>query len=522
MHRSRLRSPKLLSLISGLLLMAWLTILGVGSSLMTSAQATDTEAPSYVENVKATPGDGAIELTWDAATDNVGVTGYKIYLGTSSVEEAGDEYNLEAIEVENVLEYTVEDLENETMYYFAVTAMDAAGNESVEYSYEVSATPVSSGEEDDENPVVVSAKANDCDAVEVIFSEAVTYSEENPEEAFTIENLDTAAYLEVVQVSISEDNEKAVVLKTETMEEGAQYLLTVGIDVQDKQGNAIVSGTSDTAVFSGVVCATEETPSEEEEPVDTQAPELEEVTVVSATTLELKFDEEVVLPEIDEDDEGNYGGEAEDPALELFKITTTTDVTLEVKAVEYKETDVTDGEGNPVLDRTVLVLTTAEQVGEIEYLVTVTGLEDEAGNATEGDFKSSASYTTPPFEVPDTIAPEDVTNLVAQVVDMMVNLSWTASLNSAGDLIDQNLYVSTDGGTSYGDKSSLGKDNTKYTFEGGVEGGAYTFKVTTVDDNGNESAGTVVTATLPTTGAGIGALALASLLGGNFLSRRKK
>ena len=127
----------------------------------------------------------------------------------------------------------------------------------------------------------------------------------------------------------------------------------------------------------------------------------------------------------------------------------------------------------------------------------------------------------PPVETPDTIAPEDVTNLVADVVDMLVNLDWKASLNSAGDLVSQMLYVKTSDGT-YDQGQKLEDSAIDYTYKGGVEGQTYTFKVTTVDDSGNESEGTVVTATLPTTGAGIGLLALASILGGGLIGRNKK
>ncbi|MDP2624555.1 MAG: hypothetical protein Q8P27_00025, partial [Candidatus Peregrinibacteria bacterium] len=75
---------------------------------------------------------------------------------------------------------------------------------------------------------------------------------------------------------------------------------------------------------------------------------------------------------------------------------------------------------------------------------------------------------------------------------------------------------------TYEEVESLG-DVTSYTYGGGVEGTTYTFKVTTVDENGNESEGTITTAALPVTGAGIGLLAAASLLGGRaIMSRRRK
>jgi chitodextrinase len=75
-------------------------------------------------------------LTWDAVTTNTDGTpctdlgGYKVYYGTAS-----HIYN--PIDVGNVLSHTMTGLLSETMYYFAVTAYDTSGNESV-FSNEVS------------------------------------------------------------------------------------------------------------------------------------------------------------------------------------------------------------------------------------------------------------------------------------------------------------------------------------------------------------------------------------------------
>ncbi|EKD93956.1 MAG: beta-1,3-glucanase [uncultured bacterium] len=534
------------SRVSALLLVVLLSL----ASLTTVWAATDTKAPGYVENVKAVPADGEVQLRWDAATDNVGVTGYKIYMGLHSVSKAGDKYDLDPIEVGNVLKTTVEDLDNNTTYYFAMTALDAAGNESEAYSYEVSATLVDSGD-DGKNPVVSSAKALDCENIEVHFSEDVVFSSEDPMSAFKIEDLDTMQYLKVLDVSYQEDNHSIVILKTEAMNEKAQYLMTVGVDVQDDYGNAIVSGTSDTAVFSGASCEVQVvTPPDDEEPKDEEAPVVEEVTIVDATTLEIGFNEEVVLLDVEEDaaareqaageetedeslaseeentDQIVLSKEDENPVLNYFEIYTKDNQVLEVESVEYKDTGEKDEDGEPVFDRKVLVIkTVTPHVGETEYFVSITGLTDEAGNAMMGDTTSSSSYTTPKFEteeIPDTVAPEDVTNLVADAVDKLVNLSWVASLNSAGDLVDQLFYVSKDGGQTYEAATSLGKDPVTYSFSGGVEGQTYTFKITTKDGTGNESQGAIVTATLPTTGAGIGLLAAASVFGGSFLGKKKK
>jgi len=488
----------------------------------------DSEAPSYVDNVVAAPEDGAVTLTWDAATDNVAVTGYVIYYGPNSVSEAGQDY--ESIEeIGDMLEYTVEGLTNDTAYYFAVTALDAAGNESFDYSYEASATPVAAQEGAPEDngtpPTVISASALACSTVHVTFSESVVLPAENAPQSFTLEDLDSLEFLDVTDASLLEGDDTTVVLTTADMGEEAQYLLTAGVALQDLEGNAVVSGTSDTAVFGGVACpevVDEEPPAEEapEEEADTEAPTLDSAEVISLTEIKLTFNEETTLPELEEVAEGEEASEEEpvDPALELFSIFDDEDNAIEILEVNYVVDDLLS-----------LMLTTSEHAEGKEYFVSVTGLEDVEGNATDGDFRSSASYTTPEPEVveeepepePDTIAPEDVQGLVTRVNDLLVDLNWSPSLNSAGDLVEQILYVSRDGGTSF-EPMNLAADATSYQFDGGVEGESYMFKVTTRDGAGNESEGVTVTAALPVTGPALGLLAAASLFGGRALSRRRR
>lgn len=517
-----------------------LLVVSTGSLSALAQSSSDTEVPSYVDDVTAVAGDEEVTLSWDAATDDTSVTGYKVYYGTESVSQAGQTYNLGSVEVSDVLTTTVSNLENDITYYFAVTALDATENESLEYSAEVSATP-SSSSDDGNPPSVVSSKATSCTTVELTFSEPVKYPTTQAGNAFEIEDLDTLLYLEVQSVAYG-SSKSTLVLTTDTMNEGSQYFMTVGVDIEDNYGNAIVSGTSDTGTFSGVACAVEEPDEEDVEDVedgeedglndessDTTAPALEEVEVISLTELELTFDSDVVLPEPEEAEtetgaggSGGGGSVTEDPALELFEIFDDNNVAVEILTVEYKETAETDEAGDPVLDETVLVLTTSEQTAETEYFLTVTGLADAAGNETTGDFTSAATYVTPEAdEESDTIAPSDVSSLIAEVLDLVVNLTWESGIDEAGDAVDQILYVSSDGGATYEKVGSLG-DVSTYSFDDGEEGKTYQFKVTTVDEAGNESAGSIVTAVLPTTGMGLGLLAAASALGGGVFSRKKK
>ncbi|MEV7225486.1 discoidin domain-containing protein [Polymorphospora sp. NPDC051019] len=80
----------------------------------------DTQPPSAPTNLAFTqPATGQIRLAWNAATDNVGVTGYDIYAnGTLRTSVAG-----------NVLTYTDNQPASATVSYY-VRAKDAAGNQS--------------------------------------------------------------------------------------------------------------------------------------------------------------------------------------------------------------------------------------------------------------------------------------------------------------------------------------------------------------------------------------------------------
>ena len=79
----------------------------------------DTKAPTGPTVLTAgTPSAAAVPLSWNAATDNVGVTGYRIYRNGGLVSTVTG------------LSYTDTGLLAGTTYQYKVTAVDAAGNES--------------------------------------------------------------------------------------------------------------------------------------------------------------------------------------------------------------------------------------------------------------------------------------------------------------------------------------------------------------------------------------------------------
>lgn len=91
-------------------------------NVTTSPVVADTEAPTAPGNlhVMGTPTSTSVALMWNPSTDNVGVTGYKIYRGTTLAGTVSG----------TASNYTVSGLSPNTAYTFTVRAIDAAGNES--------------------------------------------------------------------------------------------------------------------------------------------------------------------------------------------------------------------------------------------------------------------------------------------------------------------------------------------------------------------------------------------------------
>lgn len=126
----------------------------------------------------------------------------------------------------------------------------------------------------------------------------------------------------------------------------------------------------------------------------------------------------------------------------------------------------------------------------------------------------------------DTKAPEDVTDLRASYrlnnseEDYTVKLNWVESENSDNDL-DYYSYGQKKGVGDYSSAIHMEKDKTSY--QAILPGGErYTFKISSVDTNGNESAGAITSIILPATGPGL-LLGFAGLLslGATRALRRK-
>ena len=91
----------------------------IGAHQLSGGTPADHEAPSRPEQLRATGGDNtSVNLTWDAATDNVGISGYSVVR------------NGETVAVINSTSWTDRAVGTNTVYLYQVIAHDAAGNRS--------------------------------------------------------------------------------------------------------------------------------------------------------------------------------------------------------------------------------------------------------------------------------------------------------------------------------------------------------------------------------------------------------
>jgi chitodextrinase len=116
------------------------------SASSVSATPADTVAPSTPGGLAATPGDTQVSLVWNAATDNVGVTGYRVYRDDVLVGSPTTPY------------FADTGLANGVQHTYKVVAVDVSGNASASSS-PVSATPTAPVVSDQTPPSVPTSLA---------------------------------------------------------------------------------------------------------------------------------------------------------------------------------------------------------------------------------------------------------------------------------------------------------------------------------------------------------------------------
>jgi hypothetical protein len=109
------------------------------SAASNEASATPAISPGSPTGLTATPGNTSVALTWTAPGSDGGsaILGYNVYEGTSPGGESTTPVNGTALVT--TTSYIVTGLRNGTVYYFTVTAVNAAGSSAA--SGEASATP---------------------------------------------------------------------------------------------------------------------------------------------------------------------------------------------------------------------------------------------------------------------------------------------------------------------------------------------------------------------------------------------
>jgi hypothetical protein len=377
--------------------------LAVSFSLLFFGGVIEAKAPAEVQNVEVSlvsGSDTSVKIVWDEANafDDI-VIGYKVYYGNQSVKDIGVTYDQE-VTLENETEYKLDNLSPGETYYFAVTALNTAGEESETYSKEVTftlPTPKSSLK-------VISAIQTGITQIRVQMSGLVQIS--NLVDAFLLEQVSPSQEIGIVSGEVQGDS---ILLNTQSaLEKDGRYRITATSAVKDTEGTPVSSGITDTVEFLA----------------DFVAPEPE------------------IIPE--------------------------PEVIISEPVVEVPEPEIIP-----------------DPVPVVEEIRVPFGpeLPPNFQREEEPEMKPAA---------PDLEAPLDVTQLMYDTSrlesDHMVVLTWKRSLDQEGDVRDQVIYVRENKGF-WDNGYSVGKDIEFLEIE--VEKGKnYEIRVSTIDQSGNESAGT--------------------------------
>lgn len=214
-----------------------------------------------VEGVWAAPGNGSVILVWNTKknADDVEAVGYRVEYGTKSVaKKEAEQYEAKKEIDDKYPTAKIEDLKNDTEYFFSVIAVFPDGSETPP-SEEVSATPLSElNQEVDEAPIVISAESLSRTQVSVVFSEEIVLPEENPEAAFVVAlEKDEDEVLEVTDAVYAVNEDTKLPIKTEVILTTADqiadesYRITASALITDQEDNPIESGSTDNALFDG-------------------------------------------------------------------------------------------------------------------------------------------------------------------------------------------------------------------------------------------------------------------------------
>ncbi|WP_163859571.1 fibronectin type III domain-containing protein [Paenibacillus elgii] len=394
--------------------------LTISAKTLPEPSEPDTEAPQWPDDSELTVSDvtqTSVKLSWQGATDNVRVTGYRIYVDEVEYKTAGGNENA----------IIVTGLTAETSYTFKVTAHDEAGNESAALSVSAKTLPQPT-EPDNEAPQWP-------DDSELTVSDVTQTSVKLswPSATDNVRVTGYRIYVDDVEYKTVGGSENAIIVTGLTAETSYTFKVTA----HDEAGNE-----------SAALSALAKTLPQPTEP-DTEAPQWpddSELTVSDVTQTSVKL---------------SWPSATDNVRVTGYRIY--------VDDVEYKTAG---GNENAII---VTGLT-----AETSYTFKVTA-HDEAGN--ESAALSVSAKTLPQPTEPDTEAPQwpdDSELTVSDVTQTSVKLSWPSAIDNVG-VTGYRIYVD-----DFEYKTAGGSENT-ITVTGLTAETSYMFKVTAHDEAGNES-----------------------------------
>lgn len=235
-----------------------------------SATDLDFDPPTKVNDLEVLIQDSSVSLSWSPSSDNIGVTGYKLFSSINPIDLTSPQFTEPTLDVDNVLTYTVNGLENGQMYYFTVKALDAMGNVSDEFADMVTATPQggiidlptpdltellnedqlhnASAEDDGHSPKMINATIEDKAILHLYFSEKIFVPVNAIElSVFALEEEETGIHIMIDDFEYykesEHENEDKTHIKVSLMEElldDTNYVVTITEDITDLNGNRVI------------------------------------------------------------------------------------------------------------------------------------------------------------------------------------------------------------------------------------------------------------------------------------------
>ena len=414
---------------------------GNASGASTAAQLVvpDLVAPSVPAGLTATVGVGSsdVVLSWQPATDNVAVSGYRVYRGDSASFVADDTTKIaDVATVAGATSYAYTDAGRPTgTSYYQVIAVDSSGNASAPAASVAGVVPDTAAPS---TPIGVTAVVNAAQQVQVTW----TASTDNV-------GVDTyvvyrGAASDFVPADTNRVGFSTGTSYTETAPAGNWYYRIVAVDAA---GNASPASVAAAAVVTDTTAPT----------VPTQVQATASGSTVNVTWSASSDNEAVTGYRV-------YRGTASD-----FTTSTGT-LVASVAGTQAADAGVADG----------------------SYYYRVLAV-DAAGNTS--DLSGAAAVTV---STADTVAPSVPAGVAASVSGSDVTVSWSASSDNVA-VTGYRVFRGASSGFTADSSSQVGSVSGVSFKDAGVADGTYYYRVAAVDGAGNVSdASTAVKAVVST------------------------